>query len=46
MGVTRTDDYLSGCAVQLKKSGSVMRFVGSDGKVSPLYGITDGKEIK
>lgn len=46
VGVTRTDDYLSGCAVQLKKSGSVMRFVGSDGKVSPLYGITDGKEIK
>ena len=52
VGVTKRHGYLSGTALTLKKSGSVMRIVGSDGDVSPEFKISegfaeaDGKAIK
>lgn len=42
VGVTRRHDYLSGTALTLKKNGSVMRIVGSDGDVSPEFRVADG----
>ena len=42
VGVTKRQDYLSGTALTLKKNGSVMRIVGSDGDVSPEFRVADG----
>lgn len=42
VGVTKRSGYLSGAAVTLRKGGSVMRLIGSDGSVSKEYAIKDG----
>ena len=42
VAVSRGDGYISGCAVTLRKDGSVFRFADSEGAVSPLYKVSEG----
>lgn len=42
VGCTKRADYMSGTAVTFKKSGTVLRIVGSDGDVSEEYSVSEG----